>query len=269
MTTTVPAAATGLTRRQAELLDQLEALFLAEGFARFTLEDLAVRLRCSKSTLYALAGSKEQLAARVIRHFFRKATDAVEARRSPRRDPALRVTAYLSAVAAALAPAGPAFHRDLDAFGPGREVYERNTALAADRVRELIADGRGPGPLPRRPPGAGRRHRHDADVPHRPRRHRPRHRSGRRRRLPRARRPAAARDRAVNGRCRPRWDDPDVQRLAADQQAEVRARYDGKGEPGTPPSAADISVVLVARADDGTALGLRRAAARSGTTSPR
>jgi GNAT superfamily N-acetyltransferase len=51
------------------------------------------------------------------------------------------------------------------------------------------------------------------------------------------------------------WDDADVQRLAADQQSEVRARYDGKGEPGTPPSAADISVVLVARADDGEALG--------------
>ena len=51
------------------------------------------------------------------------------------------------------------------------------------------------------------------------------------------------------------WDDVDVQRLAADQQAEVRARYDGKAEPGTPPSASDISIVLVARDDDGTALG--------------
>jgi GNAT superfamily N-acetyltransferase len=51
------------------------------------------------------------------------------------------------------------------------------------------------------------------------------------------------------------WDHPDVQRLAAEQQAEVRARYDGKGEPGTPPSAADISVVLVARDDDGSAVG--------------
>jgi GNAT superfamily N-acetyltransferase len=51
------------------------------------------------------------------------------------------------------------------------------------------------------------------------------------------------------------WDDVDVQRLAAAQQAEVRARYDGKGEPGTPPSAADVSVVLVVRDGDGTALG--------------
>ena len=130
-----------MTRRQAELLDQLEALFLTDGFARFTLDDLAVRLRCSKSTLYALAGSKEQLALRVIRHFFRKATVAVEARTFTVQDPALRVTAYLTAVAAALAPAGAAFHRDLDSFAPGREVYEQNTAFAAERVRELIAEG--------------------------------------------------------------------------------------------------------------------------------
>ena len=140
-TGTAPPAGPALTRRQAELLDQLEKLFLAEGFAGFTLDDLALRLRCSKSTLYALAGSKEQLAQRVIKHFFRKATDAVEARTVTVQDPALRVTAYLTAVAGALAPAGPAFHRDLDSFGPGREIYERNTALAADRVRELIADG--------------------------------------------------------------------------------------------------------------------------------
>jgi AcrR family transcriptional regulator len=130
-----------LTRRQAELLDQLEQLFLAEGFARFTLDDLAVRLHCSKSTLYALAESKEQLAHRVIKHFFRKATAAVEAHTVTEQDPALRVTAYLTAVARALAPASPAFHRDLDGFAPGREVYERNTALAAERVRQLIAEG--------------------------------------------------------------------------------------------------------------------------------
>ncbi|WP_448626213.1 TetR/AcrR family transcriptional regulator [Geodermatophilus sp. URMC 64] len=130
-----------MTRRQAQLLDELEALFLAEGFARFTLEDLAVRLHCSKSTLYTLAGSKEQLALRVVRHFFRKATESVEAQTVTEADPALRVTAYLNAVARALAPATPAFHRDLDSFPPGRAVYEQNTAAAAERVRRLIDEG--------------------------------------------------------------------------------------------------------------------------------
>ena len=51
------------------------------------------------------------------------------------------------------------------------------------------------------------------------------------------------------------WDDADVQRLAAAQQAELRARYDGGAEPGTPPSAGDISVVLLARDCQGKALG--------------
>jgi GNAT superfamily N-acetyltransferase len=51
------------------------------------------------------------------------------------------------------------------------------------------------------------------------------------------------------------WDDRDVQRLATEQQTEIRARYGGKEEPGSAPTAADVGVVLVARDDDGTALG--------------
>ncbi|MGY2083536.1 GNAT family N-acetyltransferase [Blastococcus sp. SYSU DS0539] len=50
------------------------------------------------------------------------------------------------------------------------------------------------------------------------------------------------------------WDDPDVRRLTTDQQTEVRARYGGKDEPGVHPSAADVSVVLVARDGAGSAL---------------
>jgi GNAT superfamily N-acetyltransferase len=50
------------------------------------------------------------------------------------------------------------------------------------------------------------------------------------------------------------WDDPDVQRLTAAQQAELRARYEGGLEPGTPPSAADVAVVLLARDAGGEAV---------------
>ncbi|SFU07793.1 Acetyltransferase (GNAT) family protein [Geodermatophilus amargosae] len=51
------------------------------------------------------------------------------------------------------------------------------------------------------------------------------------------------------------WDDEEVQRLTTAQQAELRARYEGDTEPGTPPSAVDVSVVLVARDPAGTAVG--------------
>lgn len=51
------------------------------------------------------------------------------------------------------------------------------------------------------------------------------------------------------------WDDPAVQLLATAQQAELRRRYGGGQETGTPPSAADVAAVVLARADDGTPLG--------------
>jgi GNAT superfamily N-acetyltransferase len=51
------------------------------------------------------------------------------------------------------------------------------------------------------------------------------------------------------------WDDADVRRLTAAQQAELRARYEGGQEPGTPPSAADVAAVLVARDAGGEAVG--------------
>ncbi|MFC1431706.1 GNAT family N-acetyltransferase [Streptacidiphilus sp. N1-3] len=52
------------------------------------------------------------------------------------------------------------------------------------------------------------------------------------------------------------WTDPDGARLRAAQRAEIAERYGTPdSEPGVPPSAADIAVFLVARDEDGTAVG--------------
>ena len=130
-----------LTTRQRQLVDDLVDLFLVEGFAQLTLDDVAARLGCSKRTLYALADSKEQLAVRTVRHFFKRATDEVESAIARTRSPATRVTRYLEAVAEALRPAGPEFRRDLARTASTREVYEQNTVAAAARVRQLIDEG--------------------------------------------------------------------------------------------------------------------------------
>ena len=127
--------------RHSELFDALVELLLAEGFAHLTLGDVAARLRCSKRTLYALAGSKEQLVRAAVVHFFERATDRVEAAVAARTDPEQRLAAYLRAVADELAPASARFVDDMAAFPPAAEVYARNTAAAARRVGELIAEG--------------------------------------------------------------------------------------------------------------------------------
>ncbi|QKW22948.1 TetR/AcrR family transcriptional regulator [Kitasatospora sp. NA04385] len=130
----------GAARRTA-LFEELVALFVAEGFAQFTLDDLAARLHCSKRTLYGLAGSKEQLVRAAVVHFFREATARVGAALAAETDPAARLAAYLRAVSAELAPGSARFFDDLAAFEPAAEVYGRNTRAAARQIQQLIDDG--------------------------------------------------------------------------------------------------------------------------------
>lgn len=130
------------TRTHPEsLLDRLAEVFLQDGFRSFTLAELAARMHCSKTTLYALGQSKEQVTVNVVRHFFRCATDEVEATTATAGTPVEQLVTYLSAIGDALRPASPRFMADLAAHDAAREVYERNTRVAARRVRELIADG--------------------------------------------------------------------------------------------------------------------------------
>ena len=139
MSTPVPVRR-GAARRE-QLFDELVGLLLAEGFAHLTLDDLAARLHCSKRTLYALAGSKEQLVRAAVVHFFRGATERVEAAVAAEGDPSRRVGRYLGAVAIELAPASARFVEDVAGFPPAAEVYARNTRAAARRVQQLVDEG--------------------------------------------------------------------------------------------------------------------------------
>jgi AcrR family transcriptional regulator len=130
-----------LTARQRALLADLEALFLAEGFATFTLDDLAGRLRCSKSTLYALAPSKEQLAVKVVTQFFRGAAERIEERIAGIDDAPKLIGEYLAGVAEHLNRASATFMRDLAEFGPTRDAYRFNSRFAAKRLRQFIDKG--------------------------------------------------------------------------------------------------------------------------------
>ncbi|MEJ2889569.1 TetR/AcrR family transcriptional regulator [Actinomycetospora aeridis] len=127
--------------RRNELEAGVVELVLAEGFAHLTLDDVAARLRCSKRTLYTLAGSKEQLVRAAVVGFFRGATARVEESLGRARSPRDRIAAYLGAVSRELAAASPRFFDDVASFPPAAEVYERNTRVAARRIGELIDEG--------------------------------------------------------------------------------------------------------------------------------
>jgi AcrR family transcriptional regulator len=127
-------------RREALLL-RLQELFLAEGFARFNIADLADRLRCSRTTLYAVAPSKEQIVVAVVRFYFKGAAERIEERVAASDDPARRLATYLEAVAAELEPVSAEFFGDVAEFGPANDVYVENTRYAAERVQTLVTSG--------------------------------------------------------------------------------------------------------------------------------
>lgn len=52
--------------RHREVLDELEDLFMSNGFASFTIAELAREIGCSRRTLYELAPSKDQLVLIVL-----------------------------------------------------------------------------------------------------------------------------------------------------------------------------------------------------------
>lgn len=135
----VPRAET-TNGRTAVLRDALIDVLLAEGFLNLQMSDLAARLNCSKSTLYALAPSKEQLFVSVVRTFFRRATERVEDAVDPSAPATDRIGAYLDAVAVELAPASPQFFADLERFAPAGEIYRQNTRIAASRVQDLVVE---------------------------------------------------------------------------------------------------------------------------------
>jgi len=127
--------------RQQAYMNQLLELMLKEGFRACTLDDLAARLRCSKTTLYRLAPSKEQLVITVVKSFFRQAGQAIETTIADLQDPATRIAAYLSGVGQEMRRLSPAFYNDMVSFGPTKEIYAHNADVAANRVRDFIDEG--------------------------------------------------------------------------------------------------------------------------------
>lgn len=132
------APSKALLRREA-LIDRLTDLILAQGFANASIDELARAMRCSKTTLYSIADTKERIILAAVRRFFARAAAEIDRHlESTAADPFERIREYLLAISRALTPASPEFFSSLDAWESTRTIYEENTRTAASRVRQLV-----------------------------------------------------------------------------------------------------------------------------------
>lgn len=126
--------------RRDELINELIDLFIREGFRDLSIEDLARELKRSKSTLYSVADSKEQIFVAVARAFFRRATARIEERLADAQGQPGRIASYLQAISDEFASASPHYFADLDAFAPTRDIYRANMDAASQKVQDLVLE---------------------------------------------------------------------------------------------------------------------------------
>lgn len=130
-----------MTARQRELFDAILTAFLREGFSTFTIDGATKRFRCSKSTLYALGTTRDEVIRRILVSFFREVARSTDAAATGRRTDAGRLEAYFSAMTSALEPTSPAFMRDVSIEPVAREIYTTNTRAATERITSIIDSG--------------------------------------------------------------------------------------------------------------------------------
>jgi AcrR family transcriptional regulator len=129
------------TRRQEQILDDLEAIFRTEGFRELTVGDLATRLHCSRSTLYAIAPTKEEIFLLVQDRLMRRTGEEGEARETGHERPGDRIAAYLEGTVAYFAEVQTAFMDDVMSYAPARSLYDAHQQAFVEHLRALVEEG--------------------------------------------------------------------------------------------------------------------------------
>ena len=131
------ASSPGRSRRLQRVLDEVEALFLAEGFLHLNTSDIALRLRCSKTSLYRLATTRDALFQQIVDRYV--SSIRAEGRRAAEAasDWNGAIRGFLDAAVFGLRRASHAFIRDMSRFPATRERlrdHQRRRMLDAEQL---------------------------------------------------------------------------------------------------------------------------------------
>lgn len=126
--------------RHREVLDQLEALFLRQGFAAFTVRELAAGVGCSRRTLYELAPSKDELVLLVLDRFLHRVGRSALAAIDPDAPAADQIRAYFRG-GIELQRQTTVFAEDLADEPAARRLLDRHFRYVMAVVEQLVRRG--------------------------------------------------------------------------------------------------------------------------------
>ena len=128
-------------KRREQLLDELEAIMLAEGFAHLRIGSLAERLHCSRSTLYKLAPSKDELFESVYARWADRIVAEAIAFAEQGSTPAEKIVRMGKVAGRLQAKGSPEFWRDVRDNPTTAAVMGRTRAIGYRRVQAFLDEG--------------------------------------------------------------------------------------------------------------------------------
>jgi AcrR family transcriptional regulator len=133
--------ATEMTDRQRELLDALETMIVDDGFASLTVGEMAARLKCSRSTLYDLAPSKDELVLIVVDRRLRRIGRIKQERLDQIDDYADKIKMVISGKFLELRETQLRFMEDVAKTPAVQRLIADHFRYGVLQLREVIEDG--------------------------------------------------------------------------------------------------------------------------------
>jgi AcrR family transcriptional regulator len=133
------------SKRQEEVLDILESIFMKEGFRQTTIQDLAARAKCSRRTLYGIATTKEEMFLLVFDRLMARIDHAAGKSLHSAADPAAKFAELLNHGAIGFRPAGTAFAAELADYAPAHVLFARYLERIRGTVIRIVNEGKAGG----------------------------------------------------------------------------------------------------------------------------
>lgn len=126
--------------RHREVLDELEALFLRDGFSGISVRELAANVGCSRRTLYEMAPSKDELVLIVLDRFLHRVGRAALESIDTSQPYADQIISYFLG-GIELQRLSRVFGEDLADDAAARRLFDRHYGFVMAVTEQLVADG--------------------------------------------------------------------------------------------------------------------------------
>jgi AcrR family transcriptional regulator len=131
----------GAVARRETLIARLEQIFLTEGFRDLTVDDLAARLKCSKRSLYQLAGSKQELFLLILEQFLDRIRHMGNRGALEHDNPERRIAAYMEPGYLESKKASRRFVEDVRSLRAAAMMLESHQRERMSTLRDIVEDG--------------------------------------------------------------------------------------------------------------------------------